>query len=207
MTEETKKDVVEETTTTVADTVKPNDGVDYASELAKVKKQLGQAEHTIVELKKKKDETGEPQIDIDEIVADIKEQARQEVEKVKNELTADTVEDHLASISNDPAERELIKLHYEKTINKTGTSRAAILADLQNAKVLANKPRFDKLMSEANRSADTKASIPSGAASGHQTDSPTELSAAEEKAIQAMAQRTGKPVDEIRLKLIANKNN
>lgn len=207
MTEEEKKEVVEETTTTVADTVETNDVFDYKAELEKTKKQLGQAEHTIIKLKTKKDEDSNTDTVVEDIVAEIREQGRQEVERVRAELTAEAVEDHLAALSNDPAERELIKLHYEKSINKSGFTRAAILADLQNAKVLANKPRFDKLMSEVNRSADTKSKMTSAAASGQQTDAPTELSPEEEKAVQIMAQRTGKTVDEVRQRLIANKNN
>jgi len=179
---------------------------DYKAELDRVKKQLGQAEHTIITLKKKKDEGDESVTNIDSLMDELREENKKALQQAKNEMIGDTLQEELLRMSSDESERELIKLRYENSINKSGTSRAAILADLQDARILANKPRFDKLMSEASRSANTTPPSSSGGTSSVTTGSDTiELSKEEENAVQKMAQRTGKPVEEIRRKLMANK--
>lgn len=207
MAEEPKKDDVEVTTTPVdANPQKGNDEIDYKAELEATKKRLSQAEHTIVKLKKEPKEDGSESIRLEDIEEVVSKRVAESLERAKTEIASDVIEEELARLTANEDEKALIRLNYEKTIVKSGLSRAAIIADLQNAKVLANKPRFDKLISEATRSVDTKQKMGSGYASGHQPETPAELSPAEEKAIQAMAARTGKTVDEVRNKLLANRN-
>ena len=58
---------------------------------------------------------------------------------IQNELAKGRVEDVLGDISNDPYEKKLIQLHYDNSIRHTGSSRDAILRDLENARLIANK--------------------------------------------------------------------
>lgn len=188
-------------------------GIDYAAELEKARKQLGQAEHVIETLKKKpkekidnEDDDKSPQFDPEEIYKRAAEIAQETVEKAQSGFIKDYVEDAIASASNDPAERELIRLHYENSIKKSGFSRTSILEDIQKSKVLANKPRLEKMEKELAKAGLSKITTSKGAAGGFETEHPVELSPEEEKWIQQTAVATGKTVEQVRAKLLANRS-
>jgi hypothetical protein len=138
---------------------------DYKVELEAAKKELGQAQHTIIKLKGEKKEEAviedeeKPKEDIDE-----------KLEKFKAEQAKDTLEDELARLTDDPNKQELIRLHYDKRIVKTGFDRKAIKTDLADALAIVDKPRHEKTISElkqANISNKTKNT--SGSAAGQDT--------------------------------------
>lgn len=130
--------------------------IDYKAELAEREEQLRQAEHVIVDTKRKNKElertaasTSNPDTDLgykpEDTVADIEARIEQRVEerlsKVTADLTADIFEEELAAASSNPDEAKLIQFHYQNTLKQSGASRKAIRADLQAAKALANQKR------------------------------------------------------------------
>lgn len=192
---------------------KKDDGVDYKAELERSKTELEQAKHTIVTLKKKKgdkkqDEGEEDENEDDD--TDIQEKIDKAVEErlngVRNDLVSDTIDSVLDSLTSDPDERELIKHHYQNTIVKTGLTRSQIVSDMRNAQILANKPRFDKIISEMNRSNETKSSTSTPPVSGQNTeDKEITLSDAEEREAQRLATRYNRPIDDVRKRIVANR--
>ena len=112
--------------------------VDYKAETVKLQDRLNKAEFTIVKLRQ--EEGKKVAIDVDAV----QEVVRQEVEKFKVDTTKDTFESELANLSTDPAERELIRLNYDKKIVKSGFNKDAIRSDLMDAKILANRPKYRK---------------------------------------------------------------
>ncbi len=124
---------------------------------AKIENELSQAQHTIVTLKKApKTEAATAQINIEDIQEQALELAKVEIEKHKLEISAENFNDTLSQLVTDPAEREAVKSIYENRITKTGFTRSAILTDLQDAIVLANKPKTDKTLEEMRAAAVSK---------------------------------------------------
>lgn len=140
---------------------------DYEAQLATYKKRAEEAEakalreKTIREgerdknrqlaRKLKKDEPdglGEPDgndtIPTDQVEAVASQKAREQIESFKQEQADEILAEELQALSDNPTERELIKVIYETELNPTGRiSRAAIRAGLDNAKFLANRERYD----------------------------------------------------------------
>ena len=152
-TEETQDQVKEESS---EDSVQsPEEDVDYKSEFERVSKQLGQAEHKLdkqrQELKKTREKTSSD-IDVDSIREQVLAESKKEIEKFKEDLSKDTYESTLASITSNEDERKLIDFYYKNRITKTGFSRQDILQDLSDARILANKKRLEKTMGEMKQS-------------------------------------------------------
>lgn len=191
--------------------------VDYAAELAKEikareekEKELSQAQHVIENLKKAKKievktEDQPEAIDTDEIVRKAREETSSEIEKFKLEQSRDTLEEILKSASTDPKEQDLIRFHYENSIVKKGFSRASIIDDIENAKILANRQKFSKIFSEvgkAKTSQDTRST--GSAASQPMTDTEDGLSDSEKAWITSMANQGFKREDVVK-QLLKNK--
>lgn len=70
------------------------------------------------------------------------------IDEIEKRRIADDIEATLEEMTPNQEERELIRHHYENSIKSTGSTRRAIKADLENAKLLANKSRF---LSEAEK--------------------------------------------------------
>lgn len=217
MSEEEKKKADELAAAALAsEQKKKEEGIDYKAEFEKVskekadkEKELSQAQYKIQELKKKKieeddDDTLE-KFDKEELFKLAREEARKEVERAQSGFVQDSLQDALASSSSDPAERELIKFHYENSIKQSGFSRAAIAEDIQKAKALANKAKFEKMESELVKATQSKKTTSNGSAGYSEPKESIELSEAEENWIQIAAKSTGQTVDKVRATLIANK--
>jgi hypothetical protein len=185
--------------------------VDYKAELEKAQKKLEQAGFTIEKLKKEKkeevDEDDKDEIDVEAIKESAKKEAMKEIEKFKMETSRDTLDDLLSGLSSDADEVALIKHHYENSINKSGFSKTQILADLQNAKLLANKPKYEKMISETVRSAAAQQAQGGGSASGQEkSEENVDLSKDEEAAAQSLSQRYGAKIEDVRKRIIANRS-
>jgi hypothetical protein len=152
-------------TTKQADAEK-NDKIDYAAELEKAQTRISQAEHTIVELRKKKEPvTEEPSVEEDVVDQKISEG----FSKIQQQLASTAIASTLASLSDDPDERKLILFHYQNSIKTTGITPDAILTDLENAKILANRRKLIRENSEIKRAVIAKNNT-TGAGAGSNQD-------------------------------------
>lgn len=185
--------------------------VDHKAEAEKLRKQLGQAEHTIVTLKKKKDDEGTTtppfEIDIEAIKAEALEAANKGLEQFKLEQTKDTLEDVLNSMSSNPDEREHIRLTYESKIVKSGFSKEAIRNDLTNAQILANRPKYEKTMSEMQEAArSSSGKNTTGSTTGIPNNSANNSLTQEDEAnIKKIAIGSGQSEEKVRAKYLQNK--
>lgn len=185
--------------------------VDYKAELEKeTARRLAQAEHTIVSLKKEAKEKGEPkEVDTEAIKealrAELMEEQKKELEAFKVEQAKGSLDEEIAKISSNPDEQALIKFHYEKSIQKTGFDKNSIASDIQNAFIIANKPRLEKTMEELRQKAisnvtkkgNESGGIPAGADNNKLDD-------ATEAWIEKTAKARGMKPEDIRAKLVKN---
>lgn len=105
----------------------------------------------------------EPVVDLDEVAEKAAQIAREQVESFKSELTADTLEEALIQSSDSPGVRKVIRYHYENSLNKSGHSRGAILADVKKAAILANNnlaTRENEELKEALKAKNSTTSAP-----------------------------------------------
>ena len=140
--------------------------VDYEKQLAEYKKRAEEAEakanrekairegerekakQLARKLKKNEpDGLGEPDGDdpiLPEQVETIAEKkAREQIDSFKQEQANEIITEELQALSDNPTERELIKVIYETELNPNGrTTRAAIRQGLENARFLANRERY-----------------------------------------------------------------
>lgn len=174
---------------------------------AKVDNELSQAQHTIVTLKKApKTETATAQINIEEIQEQALELAKVEIEKHKLEISSENFNDVLSQLVTDPAEREAVKGIYENRITKTGFTRSAILADLQDAMALANKPKADKTLEEMRAAAVSKGTQSTSTGTSQQVEVKTEnLSDAEKVWVDKMVSGYGYKREDVVKQLMSNR--
>ena len=143
------------------------DEIDYKAELEKTKevsnnykKGMLIAKEENKKLKAKKDDIDDWDLDDDDDESeDIDEKISSKVNERMSELLGDAIEETLTTMTDNPDERELIKYHYENTLNKTGLSKRNIQDDLLNAKALANRRRIVKENKELKLAMRTKNGI------------------------------------------------
>lgn len=179
--------------------------VDYKSETVKLQEQLKKAEFTIVKLRQ--DREGKSTIDADAVREVATQVATQEMEKFKADATKDLFEVELENLSTNPDERELIRLNYEKKIVKSGFNKDAIRSDLMDAKILANRPKYEKNLNELRQTIMSKAGTVTGSTTGQAmgTDDSAKLSPVEEAFVKSTAKGRGVTEESVRAKLLANK--
>lgn len=184
--------------------------IDFKAELEKEKARLAQAEHTIIALKKEAKEKGEPEkVDTEAIKeavrAELIEEQNKALEAFKAEQSKGLLDEEISKITSDPDEQELIKFHYEKSIQKTGFDKNSIASDIQNASILANKPRLEKTMAELRQAAISKLTAKGGESGGIPAgENPTKLSPDVEAWIAKTAKARGMKEEDIRAKLVKN---
>ena len=177
-TEESNNEAVDETTQSGASPEETNE-IDYEAELEKAKKQLGQAEFTIQKLKKQGKKPAEEAVDetieenrgeltVDEFEKKLEQKFEQKLKSFQLEQTRDLIDSSLESLTDNPKERELIKFHYENSLNHSGYSRQAIKADLENAKLLANRAKLVAENRELKEALKAKGSISNTARGSNQ---------------------------------------
>lgn len=187
-----------ETTTDQADDQKNEaEETDYAAELVKVQSQLKQAEHTIVDLRQKKAPEKKAEESVDEDAVDQK--IDQRFSALEQTLASTAIASTLTGMSSDPDERSLIMFHYNNSIKKSGTTAEAILADLENAKVLANKRRILRENAEIKRSIAAKNTMSNGGRGSNQDKEEVQEQGPKltEREIALLARRGKKPSDVI----------
>lgn len=142
------------------------------AELEKTKVELSQAQHTIIELKKKPNEqrteenpstTSKGQTQ----EADVASLVEKGLEKFKLDQTKDILEDTLAGIT-DPTERAATLVAYNTRIVKSGFDKRSIIADIAAAQTLANQPKIEKTISELMVAAAAKRTTGGGSAAGQE---------------------------------------
>lgn len=140
------------------DNVEADDSIDFQAENERLTRQLGQAEHTIVNLKKKKKTPIDPKPKIN-IKRRVDRLVEERLTSFKMETRQDVINEILDNVSTSPEERQVIKLYYEKKFKPTGFTREAIMEDIENAKILANKKNVLKENSELRQALASKRSI------------------------------------------------
>lgn len=199
----------EETAAALA--AKEQELADAKKALADKETELGKAQFTIVDLKKKKDESTKapvtPEFDIEALEEKALSKASEEIEKFKQEQSKDTFEDILATFGGTPEDREKIRAAYSTNIVKTGYNREAIRQDLSNAYILANKPKFETTIKELQATAVSKGTQ-SGASPSSQEPEKKEdvnLSDAEKVWVKQTASRMKLTEEQVTMQLMANK--
>ena len=171
----TQEDVQEEEQE-AQDTEQDSQEIDYKAELEKAKailekkdKQLGQAEHKIVELKKQKKEEVDEFDEFDEFDEeekdnrpDVKEVIREELISFKREMSSERIDETISKLTDNPDEIALIKHHYENSIKPTGFDKESIAIDIQNAYTLANAQKVLKQNNELKEALKAKKTISGG---------------------------------------------
>ena len=166
--EATQEDVQEE------DAEQDSQEIDYKAELEKAKailekkeKQLGQAEHKIVELKKQKKEEFDEFDEFDEEEVeykspDVKEVIREELISFKREMSSERIDETISELTDNPDEVALIKHHYENSIKPTGFDKESIAIDIKKAYTLANAQKVLKQNNELKEALKAKKTISGG---------------------------------------------
>lgn len=197
----------EETVAALA--TKDQELADAKKALADKETELGQAQHTIIGLKKTKPEAkAETQtVDIEAIEERALSKAKEEIENFKVEQSKDTFNDILATFKGTPEEREKVKEVYEKQIVKTGFNRESIRQDLENAFILANKPKFETTIKELQATAISKGTQSGASASSQEIDKKEEpnLSDAEKVWVKTTAAKRGISEEAVTALLVKNK--
>lgn len=197
----------EETAAALA--AKDQELADAKKALADKETELGQAQHTIIGLKKTKPEakTETQTVDIEAIEEKALSKAQEEIEKFKVEQSKDTFEDILATFKGTPEEKEKIKTAYNTQIVKTGFNRESIRQDLENAFILANKPKFETTIKELQATAISKGTQSGASASSQEIDKKEEpnLSDAEKVWVKTTAAKRGISEEAVTALLVKNK--
>lgn len=158
--------------------------VDYKSMLEVERERLRKAEDKIVKLKRetKKEEPAtpeyvqeEPEVDESDIESLIQKKVAQLEDKMRSEIVSGEVDTVLKEVSSNPDEQELIRLIYENKLQKSGYSRVAIMDDLVNAKIIANREavlRQNQELRESLKSQLTRSSSPNSSSATRRTTGP-----------------------------------
>lgn len=186
---------------------KEESGVDWKAEKEALEKRISQADHTIINLKKKKDE-GE--VDIEalraEALADAERIAQEKIDAFKVEQATALMTDLLSEMIQDPDKRAMVELIYDKRIQKSGSSRSQIMADIKAAELLADQPRLEKKFEEIKKAQIADQSKSGGSSAGQDIGgSVSGLTDAEEATVKEMAVRKGISVEAVRALFIKNK--
>jgi hypothetical protein len=195
---------VDETTETIAAESEQNE-IDYKAELEAAQTRLTQAEHVIVDTKRqlKEAQTSTADVNVEyenqptssELLDQLRAEQQSELSQFKKDLTQDILNDEIARASSNPDEQALIKFHYENSIKQSGFSRAAIQADLESAKLLANKKRLIKENSELKEALKAKHSAGKVAGGSNQDpqvqDDELKLTPEEKSLMQRHADKAG----------------
>ncbi len=166
--EETKQEespaapAVEESQLDLQPEAKQPDEIDYKAELERTQEQLKKAEFAIYKQKKEAKESDDAPVELppeDRISQMIEERVNARLGKIESQFAGNLLDEELSHFSKNPDEQKLIKLHYEKSIIRTGISRDAIKADLEKAYLIANAPKLRKQNTELAASMKAKQSL------------------------------------------------
>lgn len=174
-----------------------DDKIDYAAELAAKQRELEQAQHTIIDLRRKKEQPiVQKEESVDEDTVDQK--INDGLSKIQQQLASTAIASTLATLSDDPDERKLIMFHYQNSIKQSGITPEAILSDLENAKTLANRRKLLRENAEIKRAVATKKTINNSSQGSNQDKPEVEIANApklSEAEVALLARRGLKPTD------------
>lgn len=208
----------------------------YKAELDRVKaekelkeKELKQAQFTIVKLKQgnesrttnqetvgeggSQETTTSPNkegsLDAEKLKQEIIEQNNKSMQQFFAAQSADIIEEQLAAIP-DEHERNLTRFHFENSVVKTGFDKSSISAAIQNARVLANRPKIETQLKEVTQAALSKAGRVTATTSGQEGSVSTgsteqKFSADEEKWISEATKYTGLSREKVVAQLLKNR--
>lgn len=143
-------------------------GIDYAAELEALKAANEKLEAEkenykkgmLLAKKENKSDYGFSQpVDEESLDSIIDKKVAEKVAAVSESLAKPTVDQMIYSLSDNQAERDLIKYHYENSIQKHGVDIDSIQSDLENAKVIANKKAISSKMKEMAVALNNKSQI------------------------------------------------
>lgn len=166
-------------------------GTDYKAELEKERKRLEQAEYVIEKTKKENKELkeGKEEIPDEDLDDKLQKMLDAKLDGFKGEVNKVAVDSTIADFASNDDEAELIRFHYENSINRTSD----VKADIENAKLLANRAKIMSENEELRAALSAKSSIgPSSAgANQDQPDNNTkvQLSAYDQKIIDRLNKR------------------
>lgn len=114
----------------------------YQAEIDKLNKRLKKADYTATSEKKKRKELERQLEESDGFYSedDIARIVEEKINGFKSEMQSSQLAQEIDAAGSTPAERELIRMHYENSIRLTGD----IAQDVQTAKLLANAGRYTK---------------------------------------------------------------
>lgn len=183
---EETKDTGSEDVETSEDTVSEGDSdIDYAAELQKEiargkekDKELSQAQHTIVGLKRKNKEQSDDSYEEESddtpqplTVEDLNEALDKRDQKLIGQTHVVAVRSLIKAQTRNDDEAKLALHHYENSIVKTGDDEA----DVQKAILLANGARFQNIMAEVRLSKESKDSKGNSSGTGQKRQQKKEI--------------------------------
>ena len=101
--------------------------------------------------------------------------AREEIASFKREIVLESIDSSIDKLTNNKAEHDLIKYHYENTINHSGYSKESIMQDLGRARLLANEKRLLREKDELVQSLKAKGSLSDSAIGPSQKHQETDM--------------------------------
>ena len=128
------------------DDLNNNPNIDYKLELERIKQERDNYKQGMLNAKKElkqgrgnNDQEGDSDLE-NRILNKISSLLEDNQQKVQ---VQSSVENMVNQLTSDVNEQELIKYHYNNTVNRSGVTAEAIKADLENAWVLANKRKLE----------------------------------------------------------------
>lgn len=114
-----------------------SDNENYKKGLISTKKKLK-------EIKENEEEEEEPNndLDLDSLVEKLDERAKKREEEKELKFQQEFIDNSIGELSSNEDEAELIRFHFEKTIQRSGFTKQSILEDVKRAKLLANEKRI-----------------------------------------------------------------
>jgi len=149
--------------------------VDYKAELEKEMARRKKAEFTLYKKNVEEKKAKVQEVPAKAAPSSIREEIAQVLEEQRMQDASEAFEEELFSITENEDERELIRHKYENSLVKSGFSRAAIRQDLEDAKFLANKPKYQREQNEIAKTLVSKRTVSnSGVGASQEKPRPSE---------------------------------
>jgi len=122
------------------------DVIDYKAELDKQKQLADSYKQGMLKKEREnrelKEQAGED--DVESIVETVTKRVREEMGDFQSSMVENVINDEALAMASNDDEKALILHHFENTIQRSGSTRGAIIRDLELAKVIANKDKILK---------------------------------------------------------------
>ncbi len=185
--EPAQEEIKEESSEESVETPKEDSSsINYEAELKKLREAKDKAEYAAKELRLKnselkrqdrQDHQGQDEY-VDSSKEDLEEVINSRFQELETKILGTRVRDEISKLASTDAEAELIKYNYENTIRPTGD----IVHDVQTAKFLANRARYEQENAEIKRAVASQQNRGSGSGAGAKETSYSEQSISESDA-------------------------